>query len=194
MVTAGSGGLQPRVSEARLRGKERQRNSPDIYSLATVLKHVLVILCFSTRPSNREGFKDSFGGLRAVLIFWELAILISDGSRSFQVSTNQVNQVFSQLFRRLHLVIWIHHVQADMVLKDLSHQPVNSTTDRGQQHQDVGAFISGSERALDGRKLAANPLDAEEQLLFLFRNFGNFILHFVCFLEFFLTIPKGDMI
>ena len=48
-----------------------------------------------------------------------------------------------------------------MVLKDLSHQSVNATANRGQQHQDVGAFIPGSKRALDSCELAANPLDAE---------------------------------
>src|SRR5580692_8320104 len=43
MVTAGSGGLQPACPEPDF-GVKKQRNSPDIYSLATVLKHVLGIL------------------------------------------------------------------------------------------------------------------------------------------------------
>src|SRR5580692_6403552 len=45
-IYGNSGERRPaaRGSGARLRGKEKQRNSPDIYNLATVLKHVLGIL------------------------------------------------------------------------------------------------------------------------------------------------------
>ena len=45
-------------------GYLQSRNTPETRSGYSVC---------STRPSNREGFKDSFGGLRAVLIFFSLA-------------------------------------------------------------------------------------------------------------------------
>src|SRR5580704_12208119 len=51
-------------------GYLQSRNSPETRSGYSL---------FSTRPSNREGFKDSFGGLRAVLIF--LSCLITSGTR-----------------------------------------------------------------------------------------------------------------
>lgn len=59
-------------------------------------------------------------------------------------------------------------MQADMVLEDLSHSSVNSTTNGSQEHQDGGAFISGGKGALDGRELTANSLDTEPEFLFLF--------------------------
>jgi len=42
-----------------------------------VLKHEAIRLELITRPSNREGFKDGLGGLRAVPIFFVSAILAS---------------------------------------------------------------------------------------------------------------------
>src|SRR5580692_831744 len=149
------------------------RNSPETRSGYSL---------FSTRPSNREGFKDSFGGLRAVLIFCRAELL--------QVRPNQADQILAQLLGRIHRVIRIHHVQADVVFQDLRHQAVDTAANRGQEHENVGAFVAGSEGALDRCELAADSLDAEQELLFLFGNFGNFIAH-CCLLSlaFPFTIP-----
>src|SRR5271165_4204155 len=122
----------------------------------------------STRPSNREGFKDSFGGLRAVLLYFCGQSRLQDGPPSLQIGAHQADQILTQLFGRLHLVIRIHHVQADVVLQDLSHQAVDTAANRGQQHQDVRTLIPGGKRAFDGCELAAYALDAEQKLLFLF--------------------------
>ncbi len=69
-------------------------------------------------------------------------------------------------------------MQADVIFQYLRHQTVDPAANRGQEHEDVGAFIPGSEGALDGRELATDSLDAKQKLLFLFGNFGNLILHF----------------
>src|SRR5713226_7668644 len=46
-----------------------QRNSPEIYNLATILKHTAGTLAAVTRPPNREG-SGQLRGLRAVPLFW----------------------------------------------------------------------------------------------------------------------------
>src|SRR4051794_1579196 len=47
----------------------RSSYSSDIHLIETSLKHAPGKVVLSTRPSNREGFKDSFGGLRAVRFY-----------------------------------------------------------------------------------------------------------------------------
>ncbi len=44
--------------------------SQEIYNSAISLKYGASIVLISTRPSNREGFQDGLGGLRAALNFF----------------------------------------------------------------------------------------------------------------------------
>jgi hypothetical protein len=88
-----------------------------------VLKHVVSTLDLITRPSNREGLKDGFGGLRAVLIFWGRNLrfftraAFNPNGESLQVGTDDVNQfIGGQRLFGGRLLFRVQDMKADMVL------------------------------------------------------------------------------
>ncbi|SPF39698.1 hypothetical protein SBA1_290060 [Candidatus Sulfotelmatobacter kueseliae] len=68
-------------------------------------------------------------------------------------------------------------VKADVIFQNFRHQAVHAAPNRRQQHQNVGALVPFSDGALHGGDLPAQTFDAGKQLLFLIRNFREFVLH-----------------
>src|ERR1700733_4659704 len=59
-------------------------------------------------------------------------------------------------------------MQPDMVFQHFGHQAVDAAAHVCQQHQYVGAIISGGERSLDRIHLATDAFNAGDELLFFF--------------------------
>src|SRR5580700_10199346 len=97
-----------------------QTNSSDIHFFAMILQHRLGNVESSSCPSNREGFKDGFGG-SGLSLFFRRFFPPTRCPASLQVSANQADQILAQFFRRFHFVIGIHHVKADVVFENLRH-------------------------------------------------------------------------
>jgi hypothetical protein len=68
-------------------------------------------------------------------------------------------------------------MQPDVIFQDFRHQAVDAAANRGQQHQDIGALVTVSDRALDRGNLPAHAFDPGKQLLFFFRDFRMFVSH-----------------
>jgi hypothetical protein len=69
------------------------------------------------------------------------------------------------------------NVQPDVILQDLRHQAVDAAANRRQEHQDIGALVTLSHRALDRGNLPAQAFDPRKQLLFFFRDFREFVFN-----------------
>jgi hypothetical protein len=78
---------------------------------------------------------------------------------SLQKSSYKANQIFGQFFGRLLSVVRMHYMQLNVVFQDLGHQAIHAATNRGQQHQNVGAFVAAAHSPLDGPDLSRKPLD-----------------------------------
>jgi len=55
-----------------------------------------------------------------------------------------------------------------MIFQDLRHETVHPTTNRGQKHQDIRAFIPFGNRSLDCSNLPVQTPNPREQLLLFF--------------------------
>jgi hypothetical protein len=95
----------------------------------------------------------------------------------FQICADEVDEVFREFLRRCDALLGGEQVQADVVLEDLGHQAVDAAAHVGKQHENVGAVVAGGERALDGVDLAADALDAGDELLFFLVDVGHFSLY-----------------
>ena len=69
--------------------------------------------------------------------------------------------------------VGIHHMFTNMVFNDLGDEAIEGSPARGRLLQDVGALLIAVDRPLDGLDLAAQSLDAIQQLDLLARNVAH---------------------
>jgi hypothetical protein len=110
---------------------------------------------------------------------------------SLQISPDQANQIFCQFLRRFLSAVGMNDMQSDVIFQDLGHQAVDSTSDGGQEHQDIRTFIAVRDRALDRTHLPRQSSYAGEQFLRLSSRLRILLFHtiFIFSDDFPLTIP-----
>src|SRR5580700_6361435 len=104
-----------------------------------------------------------------------LLSLIAILFRLLQVRPHDLDQVLGPFgLVWVLLVRGIDHVMTDVIFEKLDCQPVHSTTNRGDQHQYVGAAEFGFQRALDRLDLSLDATDTAGELRFVLdRMHGN---------------------
>src|SRR5581483_7133580 len=136
-----------------------QRLSQEIHTAAMPVKHGISSVKSVTRPSNREGYKDGLGGSGPSCFIFVRGRYPARDPGSLEVSPHEADQIFSQFFGRLCAATRVGNMQTDMILQDLGHQAVNASANSSEQHQNIGALIAFSDRALNGIHLAGKPFN-----------------------------------
>ena len=89
-----------------------------------------------------------------------------DGPDLFEVGTDEVDEILGDVGSDGFLAGGgaFGEMKADVVFEDFGHEAVDAAADGGELHEDLGTFVLGFEGPLDGGHLAADTLDAVEEL------------------------------
>jgi hypothetical protein len=96
-----------------------------------------------------------------------------------EVRTHQANEILCQFDRGQRALLIAQHVQTDVVFENFSHEAVDPATHVRQEHQYVSAVVICGQGTFDGVDLPADPLNAGNELLFLFFDVRHGILAYI---------------